>query len=167
MRPSAQTSSARRPLARLWGKMTVRMLAWAGSCAMRILQRAEGGTGRSGRSAAARRMTWAAIFAAMLGIVAPARAQTAVDLQLVLAVDASGSVNETRFELQKEGYAAAFRNPRVLNAIRSGEHQAIAVTMVQWTGPPLQIQVLPWTRIGDAASIEAFAAAIEATPRRL
>ena len=59
-----------------------------------------------------------------------ASAQTAVDLQLVLAVDASGSVNDVRFELQKQGYAAAFRHPRVLSAIRQGAQQAIAVTMV-------------------------------------
>ncbi len=91
----------------------------------------------------------------------------AVAAWLVLAVDASGSVNPARFELQKQGYAAAFRNPRVISAIRSGATQAIAVTMVQWTGPPLQVQVLPWTRISDDASAEAFAAAIEATPRRL
>lgn len=55
-----------------------------------------------------------------------------VDLQLVLAVDVSGSVNQTRFELQKQGYAAAFRNSAALDAIRSGTNQAIAVTMVQW-----------------------------------
>jgi hypothetical protein len=99
------------------------------------------------------------------------RAQTVasrdVDLQLVLAVDASGSVDETRFDLQKEGYAAAFRSRQVLNAIRSGPNQAIAVTMVQWTGPALQIQVVPWTRIGDEPSAAAFAAAIIAAPRQL
>src|SRR5262249_6926716 len=94
-------------------------------------------------------------------------AQTAVDLQLVLAVDASGSVDQRRFELQMQGYVAAFRNPRVLQAIQSGATQAIAVTMVQWTGPALQIQVLPWTLINDAATAQAFAAAIVATPRRL
>ena len=66
---------------------------------------------------------------------APASAQTAVDLQLVLAVDASGSVSEQRFELQKQGYVAAFRSPLLLRAVRSGARQAIAVTMVQWTGP--------------------------------
>ena len=50
----------------------------------------------------------------------PARAdQSAVDLVLVLAVDVSGSVNQRRFELQRDGYAAAFRDPRVLKAIRS------------------------------------------------
>lgn len=90
-----------------------------------------------------------------------------VDLQLVLAVDASGSVNYTRFELQKRGYAAAFRNAQVLQAIRSGPAQAIAVTMVQWTGPFLQVQVLPWTRIKDEASAGAVAEAIDSTPRQL
>lgn len=97
----------------------------------------------------------------------PAFAQTAVDLQLVLAVDASGSVNQRRFELQQQGYVAAFRDPRVLHAIQSGATQAIAVTMVQWTGPELQVQVLPWTLINDAATAHAFAAAIAATPRHL
>jgi hypothetical protein len=90
-----------------------------------------------------------------------------VDLQLVLAVDASGSVNQARFELQKQGYAAAFRNPRVLRAIRSGTTRSIAVTMVQWTGPAMQIQVVPWTLIHDQASAEALAAAIENAPRQL
>jgi Protein of unknown function (DUF1194) len=94
-------------------------------------------------------------------------AQTAVDLQLVLAVDASGSVDQPRFELQKQGYVAAFRDPRVLRAIQSGAMQGIAVTMVQWTGPALQIQVLPWTLIKDAATAHAFADAIAATPRQL
>jgi hypothetical protein len=96
-----------------------------------------------------------------------ALAQSSVDLELVLAVDVSGSVNQTRFELQKEGYVAAFRNPRVLGAIRSGPAQAIAVTMVQWTGPDLQIQVIPWTVIRDQRSAEAFAAAIARMPRQL
>ena len=97
----------------------------------------------------------------------PLRAQTNVDLLLVLAVDASGSVNQTRFELQRRGYAEAFRNPRVLGAIRGGSTQSIAVTMVQWTGPTMQVQVVPWTLIKDAATINAFADAVEAAPRQL
>ena len=101
---------------------------------------------------------------------APAAAQTAataVDLQLVLAVDVSGSVNQVRFELQRDGYVAAFRHSHVLAAIRSGPAGAIAVTVTQWTGPALQFQVVPWTRISDAASAEDFAAAIERAPRQL
>jgi hypothetical protein len=90
-----------------------------------------------------------------------------IDLQLVLAVDASGSVDQTRHDLQKVGYAAAFRDQQVLNAIRSGPAQAIAVTMVEWTGPRLQVQVVPWTRINNVASAAAFADAIIAAPRSL
>ena len=97
----------------------------------------------------------------------PSRAQTAVDLQLVLAVDASGSVNDVRFQLQKQGYAGAFRHPRVLSAIRQGMNQSIAVTMTQWTGPSLQAHVVPWTLLKDQASVLAFANAIEKAPREL
>jgi Protein of unknown function (DUF1194) len=109
------------------------------------------------------------LFGVVVAVLAStaALAQSSVDLELVLAVDVSGSVNQTRFELQRDGYAVAFRNPRVLGAIRSGPTQAIAVTMVQWTGPDLQIQVIPWTAIRDRRSAEAFAAAIDRTPRQL
>ena len=97
----------------------------------------------------------------------PAHAQTAVDLQLVLAVDASGSVDQRRFNLQKQGYVAAFQDPKVLAAIRSGASQAIAVTMFQWTGPRLQFEVIPWMGIHDEASAQAVSRAIDAVPRRI
>jgi hypothetical protein len=124
-----------------------------------------------GKYAASRRLAWLLLAGtstpfALLG-AAPAQAQTPVDLQLVLAVDVSGSVNQTRFELQRDGYVAAFRNARVLETIRSGPHQAIAVTMVQWTGPALQVHVVPWMRVADSVSAEAFAAAVAAAPRQL
>ncbi|HUC47497.1 MAG TPA: DUF1194 domain-containing protein, partial [Hyphomicrobiaceae bacterium] len=92
-------------------------------------------------------------------LAVPAAAQTAVDLQLVLAVDASGSVSEERFELQKHGYVAAFRSPQLARAIGSGPARAIAVTMVQWTGPALQVQVVPWMIVSDEASMERVAVA--------
>src|SRR3954451_8896085 len=108
-----------------------------------------------------------AIFA--LAIAAPSSAQSPqhVDLALVLAVDASGSVDRVRFELQKQGYVAAFRHPRVIGAIQSGPTQSIAVIMVQWTGPALQVIAVPWTRITDAASANAFADSIARAPRAL
>lgn len=106
-------------------------------------------------------------FGLSLASAAPASAQTAVDLQLVLAVDASGSVSEARFELQKQGYVAAFRSPALLRAVGSGPAQGIAVTMVQWTGPPMQVEVVPWRLVNDEASVLALAAAIEAAPRQL
>ena len=91
---------------------------------------------------------------------APAPSQTAVDLNLILAVDASGSVDDDRFELQKQGYAKAFLNQRVLNAIRAGNEQQIAVTMLQWTGPTLHVVMVPWMIIRDQRTAQAFAAAI-------
>src|SRR3954470_16588607 len=90
-----------------------------------------------------------------------------IDLALVLAVDASGSVDQFRFELQKQGYVAAFRHPRVIGAIQTGPTQAIAVIMMQWTGPALQVTAVPWTKISDAASANAFADAIARAPRAL
>ena len=110
---------------------------------------------------------WCVLATAML-LAAPrvALADT-VDLRLVLAVDASGSVNETRFELQRQGYAAAFRHPRVLHAIQSGAHGKIAVTMMQWTGPALQVQVIPWSVIATEKEMLAFAETIDGAVRRL
>lgn len=109
----------------------------------------------------------------LIGLVAlvigssAALCQTSVDLTLVLAVDASGSVDATRFNLQKQGYADAFANPKVLQAIRSGPLQAVAVAMVQWTGPAMQADVIGWTMISDKESADEFSAMIRATPRRL
>ncbi len=100
-------------------------------------------------------------------LTSPGQAQPVTYLLLVLAVDASGSVNNQRFELQKQGYAAAFRHPRVLNAIRSGSTQSIAATMLQWTGPSLQVHAVPWMLLKDEATVNAFADAIEKAPRQL
>jgi hypothetical protein len=113
----------------------------------------------------------AALVIALLAAIAPAKAQSqalpTTDLLLVLAVDASGSVNQTRFELQRRGYADAFRSPQVLNAIRGGSTGSIAVIMTQWTGPAMQVLAVPWTLIKDTASANAFADAVEAAPRQL
>ena len=85
----------------------------------------------AGPSAISRRGFNAFVAAFVLAGAKSAAAAIEVDLQLVLAVDASGSVSQRRFELQKQGYAAAFRNPRVLKAISSLMTQSIAVTMLQ------------------------------------
>jgi Protein of unknown function (DUF1194) len=107
------------------------------------------------------------LAAILFGAQTPARAQTEVDLKLALMVDASGSVDRYRFELQKRGYVAALRNPKVLSAVLGGRTQSISISMVQWTGPFLQSVVLPWTLIKDDASIKTAAAVIENTPRQL
>ena len=128
----------------------------------------------------ASRMKWAAAIAAVLIVIAASLAlrgksfaaaapanPSEVDVDLVLAIDASGSVEDDRFELQKRGFARAFRDPKVLQAIHAGDRQSIAVMMFQWTGPPLQENVVPWLVISDAISADRVASIIEATPRRL
>ncbi len=96
----------------------------------------------------------------------PARAQP-VDVEIVLAVDASGSVDDEEYALQRFGYANAFRNPRVLRAIRNGFHRAIAVTFVEWTGPELHVTIANWTLIKDAASAGGFADELQGRERVL
>src|SRR5262249_60950132 len=70
-----------------------------------------------------------------------------------------------RFEPQKRGYVAAFRNPKVLSAILGGRAQSIAVSLFQWTGPFLQAPGLPWMLLKNEASIESAASQIESTPQ--
>jgi hypothetical protein len=112
-----------------------------------------------------------ALFAMLLWLPPPAQAQNTAlpttDLLLALMVDASGSVNQYRFELQRKGYADAFRNKQVLNAIRGGANGSIAALMVQWTGYNMQAQAVPWMLIKDDRSAHAFADSIEAAPRQL
>ena len=95
----------------------------------------------------------------VLGLIAlfavlamPARAAEEVDLLLVLASDVSRSVDSRKFQLQREGYAAALSNPRVVEAIRSGPHGRIAICFVEWSGASSLKLVIDWTIVGDAAS---------------
>jgi hypothetical protein len=90
-----------------------------------------------------------------------------VDLELVLSVDSSGSIDSEEFDLQRLGYAKALTSPRVLKAIRSGPHRAIAVTFVEWSGPGINTQVVRWTRIASRADAEGVAAQLIAAPRTI
>ncbi len=99
-------------------------------------------------------------------LAGPVRAQ-GVDIELVLAVDSSGSIDGEEFELQRIGYASALTHPDVLAAITGGPHRAIAVTFVEWSGPEISTEVVPWTRITDAASAGAVAERIAAAPRTI
>lgn len=89
----------------------------------------------------------------------------AVDLLLVLAVDASGSIDADEFDLQREGIAEALTFPAVLAAIASGPRGAIGVAMVEWGSPGGAATVVGWQRIADAASAAQAAAAMRAAPR--
>lgn len=94
----------------------------------------------------------------------PASAQRGqrVDLELVLAVDVSGSMDAEEQDVQRKGYVEAFRHGAVANAVRSGTFGRIAVTYVEWAMTPAQ--TVPWTIIATAKDAEAFAAALEARP---
>lgn len=101
-------------------------------------------------------------------IAAQANAQAvAVDLLLVLAVDASGSIDADEFALQREGIAEALSHPAVLAAIRSGRRGAIGVAMVEWGSPGGAATVVEWMRIADRAGAEAAAAAMKEAPRSI
>ena len=73
------------------------------------------------------------VIAALSVLGTVARAQD-VDLLLVLASDVSRSVDTRKFQLQREGYAAALSNRRVVEAIQSGPHGKIAICFVEWSG---------------------------------
>jgi Protein of unknown function (DUF1194) len=96
---------------------------------------------------------------------APARGEIAVDVALVLAVDVSLSIDAEEFALQRAGYAAAFRNERVVAAITSGSARAVAVTYLQWSGAREQQQVIGWRLITDRTSAARFADELAASAR--
>lgn len=100
---------------------------------------------------------------------APALAQpasdTPVDMALVLAVDASGSIDAADFRLQREGCAEAVTHPAVLAAIRGGMLGRIAVAMVEWGAPGGAETVVPWHAVADAAGAAALARAFRDAPR--
>ncbi len=101
-------------------------------------------------------------------LAGPAAAQTPgphVDVLLVLAADVSRSIDEAKFELQRKGYAAALKDPRVLQAIASNPDKRIAVAFVEWAGSSSQKLVVDWTAIASEADAAAFADKVLAAPR--
>ena len=92
-------------------------------------------------------------------ILAPtprARAAEDVDLLLVLAVDVSRSIDQGKFLLQRDGYAAAISNRGVLDAIKSGPNQKIGLNFVEWSGYGAQKIVIDWTVIDGADAARRF-----------
>ena len=96
-----------------------------------------------------------------------ARAEPQVDLQLVLAVDSSASVDAGEFALQMAGIAAAFRDAEVVAAAGSGPLGRIAVAAMFWAESGWDKDRTPWHVIDGPASAEAFARLIERYPRRI
>jgi len=122
---------------------------------------------RSPPTITARRATAWAVVATVL-IAAPRATATAapqhVDLELILAVDVSESMDKEEAWLQRDGYIKAITDPRVIAAIRSGVFGRIAVAYVEWSGAAEQHPVAGWTPIGSAAGARAFAAALSRAP---
>ncbi len=91
--------------------------------------------------------------------------KVAVDLELVLAVDVSGSMDDVEHKIQREGYAAALEHPQIASAITSGGRQRIGLIYIEWAGPGLNEVIVPWTLIKSAADARAFAAKLRKVPR--
>lgn len=100
---------------------------------------------------------------AMLAVAGSAIPQTQgqgarkVDLELVLAVDISRSMDYEEHELQRDGYVEAFRHKDVINALMSGPEGRIAVTYMEWAGENSPNPVIPWTIIDSDRAARAFA----------
>jgi hypothetical protein len=114
------------------------------------------------------RLNWFATIAlvALNLLIHPgsARAQTEVDLALVLAVDISNSMDPDEQELQRQGFVEAFRSPLVHNAIRGGMLGRIAVAYLEWAGPSIQYVTVSWTQIGGAEDALSFADRLAQAP---
>jgi Protein of unknown function (DUF1194) len=111
------------------------------------------------------RILRASLVAAPILVPAAGRAAEDVDLLLVLAVDVSRSIDATKFQLQREGYAAAVADPHVLEAIHSGRTGRVGLTFVEWSGVGAQKVVIDWATIGDTDSAKGFGDRLLEAPR--
>jgi len=117
--------------------------------------------------AALARISFTALAAAgLIAALAPAAGQSpAVDMELLLAVDVSASVDEEEFALQVNGLAAGFRDPDVTRAIARSEN-GIAVAVMQWAGVADQVVAVGWDRLRSASDAADFADRIARMARR-
>jgi hypothetical protein len=105
------------------------------------------------------------LLLAILGMASVTHAAQSVDVALVLVTDVSRSIDDSEFELEKQGYSAALTNPKVLAAIKGGFVGAIAVAYVEFASSYEVRTVLDWNVIQDDASAQLFAARLAAAPR--
>jgi hypothetical protein len=87
-----------------------------------------------------------------------------VDVALILAGDVSGSMTPGELHTERDGLAAALRDPAVMAAIHQGAIGRVAITYVEWAGPSEQWQIVPWTVIDDRQAAEAFAGILARAP---
>jgi hypothetical protein len=96
-----------------------------------------------------------------------AAADEPADLELVLAVDASSSINRSEFNQQMVGLAEAFRHPRVQQAIDGAGPFGVAVLLLQWADSRHQEVSIDWVLVHSAQDCEALAQLIDQTPRQV
>jgi hypothetical protein len=89
-----------------------------------------------------------------------------VDVELVLAVDVSYSMDPEEQALQREGYIAGITSRDFMQALRSGQHGKVAVTYFEWAGPYDQKIVVPWRLIDGPEAADAFANELARAPYR-
>ena len=114
---------------------------------------------------------WARVMVGGLAVLAaafsaPADARS-VDIELVIAVDSSTSVDFDEFNLQVRGLAAAFRDPTVVAAVADGLRGAISVAVFEWADPASQMLAVPWTVIDGPATANAFARRVDGMTRQV
>jgi hypothetical protein len=108
----------------------------------------------------------AASFLALLALPSRAGAPIPVDVELVLAVDISYSMDFDELALQREGYITALSSKDFVDALRGGAHGKIALIYVEWAGTHEQTIVVPWTLIDSKAAADGFATKLAAAPVR-
>lgn len=106
-------------------------------------------------------MRWLPVLIVLLTCAPAVAEQTPVDMELVLAVDGSASVDYDEFNLQMSGFAAAFRDPEVIAAITRGPHGKIAVTLMVWSGRDAPVGGIDWHLLEDKASALKFSIALK------
>lgn len=112
-----------------------------------------------------RRTVLGLLAAAVAAAPRRATAGEPVDLQLVLAADVSRSINEERFQMQRQGYASAIADPRVVRAMTGGRLGRIALTYCEWSGAYAQRSIVDWSVISDEETAADFAARLLSVPR--
>ena len=115
----------------------------------------------------ARRLASLLLGSLLLSSGADAQTLQPVDLELVLAVDTSTSVDPQEFALQSQGLAEAFLHPDVVAAIRFAGTQGVAVTLVQWAGEARQAVAVDWHVVRDGRTAAELSAKISASPRAI
>ncbi|MEM8838949.1 MAG: DUF1194 domain-containing protein [Pseudomonadota bacterium] len=116
-----------------------------------------------------RQGAFAILIAVLLTALLPGastRTQPArTDLNLLIAIDCSYSVNSAEFQLQSVGIANALRSDEVFAAIQSGRFGRISIAVIQWSGPDTQEIVVPWTLVASRNDAFSIADQVEAAPR--